>query len=133
MHDISTMRVKDVQKLLGRKLKLKEKIAFKVFQWKVKKGWIPGKKNPAKGNKGRTAMIFGIIVLVALFIPYVSIIALPAAILALVFGYDARRDDPSDRHARTALILGWITIAVFIIALVLLVAILSSGGFWGWG
>lgn len=133
LRDIGTMRVKDVQKILGRKLKLKEKIALKVFQWKIKKGWAPAKKSPAKGNKGKTALIFAIVGMVALFIPIVSIIALPAAIIALVVAYDARKEDPSDRQARLALILAWITIALFLIALVAILIILSSGSFWGWG
>ena len=130
--DISTMKIKEVQQLLGRKMKLKEKIAFKVFQWKLKKGFVV-KKEEGKKDKGKTAMILGIIGLASLLIPYLSIIAIPCMILALVFGYQAKKENPDDSKAKTAIILGWIGIGLIVLALILVIAILASLGGWGWG
>ena len=39
LEHFAALSIKEVQKLVGRKLKIKEKIAIKVFQWKIKKGF----------------------------------------------------------------------------------------------
>jgi hypothetical protein len=117
--DISKLTIKNVEKLLGRKMKLKEKIAFKVYQWKLKQNFIT--KDKAHPNRGKTAMILGIIAIGSLFIPYVNIISIPCTVLALVFGYQAKRADPEDRQARTAITLGWITVGLYVLALIIAV------------
>jgi hypothetical protein len=127
---ISALKIKQVEKLLGRKLKLKEKIAFKVYQWKAKKGLL--NKKTDKPQKGKTAMILGIIGLGLIFIPYVSLAAIPCAVLAIVFGNQARKENPEDGKAKAGVILGWVTIGIFIIVLAIVIAILSTFT-WGWG
>ena len=117
--------------MLGRKLKLKEKIAFKLFQWKLKKGLLHKKEE--RSQKGKTALILGIIGIATLFIPYLILASIPCAILAIVFGNQAKKSDPGDGNAKAGVILGWVTIGVFIIALAIVIAVLSSGSFWGWG
>src|SRR5262249_9680161 len=100
---ITSMKVKDIERITGRKMSLKEKIAFTI----VKHRW---KKKQGSSNTARTASVFGIIAIVTACIPYVFVIALPCAILALVFGYKARRKNPDDKKARNAIVLGWISI-----------------------
>jgi hypothetical protein len=56
---ISNLKIKEVEKLLGRKMKLKEKLAFKLYQWKLKKELK--KKADETDNKGETAFILGIV------------------------------------------------------------------------
>ena len=119
---IFSMKVKDVEKFIGRKLSLKERIAYKIFKHRIFKA---AQKND-NSDKGQLSFILGIVGLVILFIPYLGLVALPCAILAVVFGYEARRADPSNRKARTGIILGWITIGLFVLALLLAIAILSS-------
>jgi hypothetical protein len=41
---LSSIKIKEMEKTIGRKLKLKEKIAFKIFQWKLKKRYQIVKK-----------------------------------------------------------------------------------------
>lgn len=132
-HHLSTLKIKDAEKLLGRKMKLKEKLAFKVFQWKIKKGYQPINKAQEKNSKGNTAMILGIIGIAALFIPYVNIAAIPCAILAIVLGNQAKKINPNDGQAKAGVILGWVSIGVFILALIVVIAWLSSGGFFIFG
>jgi len=127
--NLSTAKAKDIEKLLGRKLKLKEKLAIKVFQWKYKKG-LTIKKVENPGKKGKTAMILGIIGIAALFIPYLTIAAIPCAILAIVFGSKAKKADPSDGQAKAGVILGIVTLGIVALALILVIAILASGGWW---
>jgi small-conductance mechanosensitive channel len=123
--NIAKLKIKDFEKLIGRKLSLKEKLSYKIVQWKLKKkNSLPRKEG--KSKRGDLAMILGIAGLVSIFIPYVAAIALPCAILAIIFGYSARKQDADDTHAKVGIILGWITIGVFVLALIVVLAILSS-------
>jgi len=131
--NLATAKIREVEKLLGRKMKLKEKIAFRFLQWKIKKGFVTKKENNKK-DKGQTAMIFGIIALASIFIPYVGGISfIVFTILALVFGYQAKKKNPEDRKAKTAIILGWIGVGLFVLAFAIAIAVLASWGAWGWG
>ena len=127
--NLTTAKIKDIEKLLGRKMKFKEKIAFKVYQWEFKKG-LTNNKEEGKKDKGKTAMILGIIGLASIFVPYLAIISIPCTILALVFGYQAKKANPSDSKARTAVILGWITVGVYVLVIALVIAFLAA---WSWG
>lgn len=126
---ISSLKIKEAEKLLGRKMKLKEKIAFKAFQWKIKKGYYPLKADESAG-KGKTAMILGIVAVATLFIPYASIAAIPCAILAIIFGNQAKKVNPNDGQAKAGVILGWVAVGLIILAVILVAAILASSGFW---
>ena len=129
---ITKVKIKTLEKILGRKLKLKEKAAIKLYQWKVRKG-IHFPREESNPNKGRTAMILGIVAIASLFIPYVNIASLPCAILAIIFGNQARKADPKDSKALTGVILGWVTIGIFILAVAILIIVLSSWTMGGWG
>jgi len=130
---ISSLSIKDIQKLAGRKLTFKEKIAVKVYQWKLKKGFTTFKKEETKSNKGNTAMILGIVAIACLVIPYFVIASIPCAILAIVFGNQARKENPKDSKAKAGVILGWVTLGLILLALLLVVVILSSWTYGGWG
>jgi len=124
----STLSIKEVQKLAGRRLTLKEKIAVKIFQWKIKKGFKPAKKNEDK-EKGKTAMLFGMAGLASLLIPipYIGgLAAIVCTVLALVLGYQAKKDNPNDKKAKTAIILGWVAVGLFVLATVIAIAVLAS-------
>ena len=128
----STISLKEVQKIAGRKLKLKEKIAVKIFQWKIKNGFDPTKK-AGNTEKGKLALIFGILGLATLFIPYVNLLSIPLTVLALVFGYQAKKINPNDSKANTAVILGWVTVGIYVVIIGIVIAILLSGWTFGWG
>ena len=130
----SSLSIKQVQELIGRKLKLKEKIAVRFFQWKLKKGFT-GLKEKKERDKGKTAMILGIAAVVSPVIPVIGAISLVVcSILALTMGYQALKEDPADRKAKTGVILGWIGVGIIVLVLVILVAILASfSAGWGWG
>ena len=117
------MKVRDVQKLTGKKMTLREKIAFGVLKHKMK-------KKEAGSPKGKTSFILGIaglgLLVAGLFIPYVILLALGAAIIAIVMGSDAARKNPDDRKAHTGKLLGWITLGLICLILILVAIYLGT-------
>lgn len=123
-----SMKIKEAEKLLGRKMKLKEKLAFKAYQWSLKKGFYPVKPSD-QSKKGNTAMILGIVAIVSLFVPFLGVAAIPSAILAIIFGNQAKKINPNDGQAKTGVILGWITIGLIALAILLLASLLIISGY----
>lgn len=128
MEKLAKMKIKEAEKLLGRKFTFREKIAFKLTQLKLKKE--AKAKAAGKSSKGQTAFILSLIGLCILIVPYASIASLPLAIIGLVMGSSAKRENPDDNKARTAVILSLITLGLIALAVLLVVAILASGDFW---
>ncbi len=122
------MKIKEAEKILGRKFTLKEKLAFKIAQLKLKKELKA--KAEGRSSKGQTAFILSLIGLCLLVIPYASIASIPLAIIGLVMGAQAKKENPDDRKAQTAIILSIITLGLIVLAVLLVIAILASGGFW---
>jgi hypothetical protein len=118
---ITSLKIKDLQKLAGRKFSLKEKIAFLVLKQQLKH-----KPSDSK-SQGQTALIFGIVGLalfiVGLFVPYVIIGSLISSIIAIVVGSVAKKKNPSDGKAHAGKLLGWITLGL--IALLLIIAVIA--------
>ena len=72
-------------------------------------------------------MILGIIGLASLFIPYAgAVISLVCTVLALVLGYQAKKEDPGNKKAKTAITLGWITVGLYVLATAIAIAILTA-------
>jgi hypothetical protein len=125
---IASMKTKEAEKILGRKLILKEKIAFKIVQHKIKKDLKAREKG--KPSKGQTAFILSLIGLGLLFVPYLALASIPIAIIAIIQGAKAKKEDPNDKKAKTAIILGIVTLGLFVLALIAVIIILASWGAW---
>ena len=125
---IASMKTKEAEKILGRKMSLKEKISFKIAQYKIKKALKD--KEKGKASKGQTAFILSLISLCILFIPYLAIASIPLAIVGIVMGAQAKKENPNDKKAQTAIILGIITLGLIVLALIFVIAILASWGAW---
>jgi len=123
-----SLKARDIEKLTGEKLTIKEKIGLWVLKKKIKRHTKENK------DQGQAALVFGIagavLLVLGLFVPYVILGSLVAAILAIVLGSVARKKDPSDKKAFAGKLLGWLTLGL-IALLILAVAIAISG--WGWG
>jgi len=128
MDRIATMKIKEAEKILGRKFTLKEKIAFKIAQLKLKKDLKA--KAEGKSSKGQTAFVLSLVGICLLLVPYASIASLPLAIIGLVMGSQAKKENPNDSKAKTAIVLSLVTLGLIVLAILLVVAILASGGFW---
>lgn len=130
--NIGTMKIKDFQKLVGRKLTIKEKIGFLVLKHKLNH---PAKENK---NKGQQSLIFGIVglglLILGFFVPYVILGSLISAILAIVTGSVAKKQDPTDKKAIAGKLLGWITLGLIVLLMILVAIIFAAwvnGSFWG--
>jgi hypothetical protein len=123
----TSLKIKNVQKLIGRKLTLKEKISFLIIKHTLKKKAVESKQ-------GQTALGFGIagavMLILGLFIPYVIIGALIAAILAIVLGSVAKKQDRSDKKAYAAVLLGWLTLGAIALLVIVAAIVLSSSGWY---
>ena len=125
---LAKMKIKEAEKILGRKFTIKEKIAFKIAQLKLNKELKA--KAEGKSSKGQTAFVLSLIGLCLLIVPYASLASLPLAIIGLVMGSQAKKENPDDGKAKTAIILSLVTLGLIVLAILLVVAILASGGFW---
>ncbi len=121
---LASMKTKEAEKILGRKMSLKEKIGFKITQYKLKKALK--NKEQGKASKGQTAFILSLISLCLLFIPYLCIASLPLAIVGIVMGAQAKKENPNDKKANTAIILGIITLGIIVLAVIIIIALLAS-------
>ncbi len=126
-----SLKIKDMQVLLGRRLTLKEKIAFLILRKKIKATALKDQ------SKGQTAFIFGIgavcLLALAFVVPQVTFLLLASivsSILAIIVGSSAHKKDPEDKKAKTAKLLGWITLGIITALAVIAVIALSN---WSWG
>ena len=46
--------------------------------------------------------------------------------LALVLGYQAKKEDPENRKAKTAITLGWIAVGLYVLAAAIVIAVLAT-------
>ena len=115
--------------MIGRKLKLKEKITFKIAQWKLRTALKAGKQQDYK-DKGKTAKLFGFISLASiLLIPVVFWGILPClafGIAAISIGKKAKKENPNDKKAKLGIMLGWISVGIISAATIFVIAFLIS-------
>ena len=123
------MKVKEFEKVSGKKLNLKEKFAFKILQLKMKKD-LKKKEITKSPSKGKTAFILGLLGLALILVPYGVIASVPLSVLAIIFGGQALKDNPKDKKAKTGVILGWITLGLFIVFLIIALIWLASFANW---
>ena len=125
LKNVQSLKIKNFQKLIGRKLTLKEKISFLILKKKLRQ--IPDEK-----EKGQTAFVLGIIglglLIIGLFVPYIILGSLVASIMAIVLGTIEKKKNPSDTKAKGGALLGWITLGL--IAFLLLLAAIIVASWW---
>jgi hypothetical protein len=125
--NIASLKIKDIQKMLGRKLSLREKIAILILKQRLKH---KARENSQPGN---TALIFGIggaaLLVLGLFLAPLLIGSLIASIIAIVIGSVAKKKHPSDGKAHAAVLLGWITLILLAILLLAAAIVVST---WSW-
>lgn len=123
--DLSKLKARDIEKMIGRRLTIKEKIGWMLVRHRFKKT-KSSRPDVDLDKKARKAKTFGIIALISLFVPLIGLVAIPFAIVAIVIGSDVKRVDPGNRNARTAITLGIVTLAVFVAIIFLVVALISA-------
>lgn len=126
---LSTWKEKDLRKQLGRKLTVKEKVAFFMLKKKTRK------MAKEEGKTGENAYVAGLLA-IGLFVagilfPPLLIGSFIAAIVAVASGSKALKIEPGNKKAKTGRLLGWITLFLFLLSLIgaiLLIALIS--GIW---
>jgi hypothetical protein len=119
-----------IEQRLGRKLRFREKMALKVYKWKFKHANLGPETKGSKAGKSSFALgIAGVgLFVLGLFVPYVIIGSLVAAILAVVIGSPAYKADPSDKKAHSGKLMGWITIGLIALIFIVAAIVVSSWG-----
>jgi hypothetical protein len=123
--DLSKLKARDIEKMIGRRLTIKEKITWMLMRHRFKKA-KSSRPDVDIAKKARKAKTFGILSLISLFVPLLGLAAIPFAIVAIVMGSDVKKVDPGNRDARTAITLGIVTLAVFVAIIFLVVAVISA-------
>lgn len=128
---LTHLSIKEIQKLSGRKLTFKEKIALKLY--KSNAGFFNRGADSADQKKlekkARWAKWLGIGSLIGLFIPFVNFFALPAAIIAIVFGKATQNKVKNNRDSKQGITFGIITIGLILLLFTIVLLLLSSFGF----
>jgi hypothetical protein len=117
----------EIQKRTGKKLSFVEKIKIAIFQKKLLRQAADENDEPTEKQKkqGKISMILGITSIILLPIPYLGIIAIPAAVTALVLGLKSIKGNSNTRGI-VGVITGSVTLFIFIIALIVLAAWVSA-------
>jgi hypothetical protein len=112
---------KKYQQLTGKKMSLREKLAFAILKLKSKKQ-LPDDKTPAhKSDLGLLSLIFGGSAFVLALIPYVGLVSIPLALAAIVLGIIGLGRKKGDTKSIIGLVLG----GTFLLLLIVLLATFS--------
>ena len=126
----TNLSVKEIEKLAGRKLSFKEKIAVKIYKHNpsLYKRFADSTEEKKLEKKALWSKWLGIGSLIGLFIPGVGLLSMPAAIIAIVFGISTQDKVKNKRNARQGITFGIITLAIIVLLVALVVVIVSSLG-----
>lgn len=123
--DLRKIKASQIEKLTGKKLNVFDKLRLKILQKKL--GKYEDTVITEKQKKQATwSMILGILSIGLLFVPFIGILAIPSAVLALVFGIQSVKGNGNSKGI-VGIVTGSITLALFFIALVFVAAILAGG------
>ena len=123
--DFTKMKAKEIEKLTGKKLNLLQKIELKLLQKKLGKKTGGDEMTEKQKKKASLSMILGIISIVFIFIPYIGILAIPMAILAIIFGASSMKGN-SNAKSIVGVVTGAVTLLLFVIALAVAIAYLGA-------
>jgi hypothetical protein len=123
INDFLKLSPREFQQRTGKKLKFKERIAYRVLQWKLRKHFREQDEPTAKQLKqGNLSLVFGIAAIVFLFIPVVGILSLGFAIAGLVLGIKSLKGN-SNTTGLIGLILSGLVLFLFLLAVIVLTSI----------
>jgi hypothetical protein len=122
---LATMKVKEFEKLAGQKLTLKEKIAFKIFQSKLKKENRKAEKGEYS-KRSKLAFILGILSIATL--PLIPLSVLLSVITIILASKSIKAND-MDKKAKTALTLAVLSLGIIVVGLLIYAIFVSDGAF----
>jgi hypothetical protein len=119
--DFAKMKAKEIEKLTGKKLNFLQKIELKLLQKKLGKKGGGDEITEKQKKKATLSMILGITSIVFLFIPYIGILAIPMAILAIIFGASSLKGN-SNAKSIVGIVTGGVTLFLFVLAVAVILA-----------
>jgi hypothetical protein len=124
-YSLATMKVKEFEKLSGQKLTLKEKIAFKIFQAKLKK---EGRKVEKGEYSKRTKLAFILGILSLVTMPFIPLSVLLSVITIILASKSLKAND-MDKKAKTALTFAILSLGIIVVGLLIYAIFISDGAF----
>jgi hypothetical protein len=126
--DFTKIKAKDIERITGKKLTFFQKIKWKIAQVALKK--IKGEITEKQKKQAELSMILGIssigILLLSGAIPFIGLLCIPAAILAIIFGAKSLKGN-SNTKGIVGVVTGGATLLLIVLAVILL-AIFFAGG-----
>ncbi|MGG9963394.1 hypothetical protein [Ferruginibacter sp. SUN106] len=131
--DLLSLSPKNFEKLTGQHLSFKEKIAFKIMQWKLQKQLKALEKEDGDISKAekhsKNALFCGIatwgLLLLGLAIPVAGILSIPFAISAIIYGAVSLNKTSDNTRSILGIVLGGLYLVLFALALLVLISILN--------
>jgi hypothetical protein len=114
------------QELTGKRMSLKQKIAFAILKSKLKRRLANDKSPEHKSDIGLLSLIFGGGAFLIAFIPGVGIASIGLAIAAIILGIIGLGRKKGDTKSIIGLVLG----SVFLLLLLVAVAAFAAGGWY---
>jgi hypothetical protein len=122
--NIATMKLKEFQQLVGRKLTFREKIGFFVLKHKMKH------QSKDADTEGQLPFILGLtavgLLVIGFFVPALLIGSFIAAVLAIVTGGMVTKKDGENKKAKAGKLMGWITLGALALILILGAIVFAS-------
>jgi hypothetical protein len=117
LEQLLTLSPREYEKATGNKLKLKEKIVYKVVRWKLMKKMRTGPTDKQK-TLGMLSLVFGILAVGLIFVPSaIGILGILFAVAGLVLGIKSLKGN-SNAPGLIGLILSSAVIFVIILAVI---------------
>jgi len=116
----------EYEKMTGKKLKLKQKIALKIYQWKLKRQ-LKSEVTAKQKRQGILSLIFGgisilaTLIAIAAFLPGVILIGAGSAIAGLILGIKSVKGNNSNTVGILGITLNVIALSIFTLGLMALI------------
>lgn len=128
----ASVTAKPLKSFMGKKPGRLQRLRWKLLQNKLvlkilKLGDEPMTERQRK--QAKWSLTLGIASLALLFIPAIGILAIPAGVLAIIFGAKSLKGN-SNSKGIIGIVLGGLTVLLFLIAIALLAAFLAGGGWY---
>jgi hypothetical protein len=124
---VLSLKLKDLQKIAGRKLTLKEKIGFGILKHQMR-------RHASNAGTGQVSLILGVVSIVALVAILAAVsfiwVSLAFGIAAIITGSISIKKNPNDKQAKTGRLLGWISVAIIAAILLVALAVTTTGLSW---
>lgn len=123
--ELATMKLKDLEKLTGHRLTLKEKLAFKIFQAKLKKQIHKADKKDYP-KRSKIAFILSLLSLATVVLIPLSLVL---AVISILLAAKSIKQNEYDRKAKTAMGLSILAIGIIVVGLMIYGIFISDGAF----